>query len=166
MAEKPKRASTTKTTISTATASKAKKASATFSDAEKTAMKERAAELKKQAKGAGKGTAAGEADVLAKIAELAPADRAIAERIHALAKEHAPSLTPKTWYGMPGYARDGKVAVFFQGAAKFGTRYATLGFQDGAALDDGDMWPTAYAITKLTPAVERKIGELLRRAVR
>lgn len=164
MADTSKRGSSTKTT--TSSASKAKKSSGTFSDAEKAAMKERAAELKKQAKGGKKGAAAGEADVLAKIAELAPADRAIAERIHALAKEHAPSLTPKTWYGMPGYARDGKVAVFFQGAAKFGTRYATLGFQDGAALDDGDMWPTAYAITALTPAVERKIGELLKRAAK
>ena len=103
--------------------------------------------------------------MLAKIAEMPAADRAIAERIHALIKASAPDLAPKTWYGQPAYAKDGKVICFFQGAAKFKTRYATLGFNDDANLDDGTMWPTAFALNELTAADEERISELVRRAV-
>ncbi|GAB7046226.1 iron chaperone [Catenuloplanes indicus] len=130
-----------------------------FSAEERAAMKERAAELKRQ-----KNSATAETDLLAKIAELDDADRALAERVHALVKEHAPHLTAKTYYGMPGWARDGKVLVFLQPAGKFKTRYATLGFQDNAALDDGGMWPTAYALTTLTAEHETLIAALLKRA--
>ncbi|QCB92426.1 iron chaperone [Cellulomonas shaoxiangyii] len=133
-----------------------------FTAEERAAMKERAAEVKKSRK---RGTKADpEADLLAKVAELPDADRALAERIHAIVREAAPHLTPKTWYGMPAYAKDGKVLVFFQAAAKFGSRYATLGFNDVAALDDGAMWPTAYALTSLSAAEEERIAELVRRA--
>ena len=107
----------------------------------------------------------GEADVLAKIAEMADADRAIAERLHALVKATAPTLSPKTWYGMPAYALDGKIVCFFQPSQKFKTRYCTLGFNDAAKLDDGNMWPTAYALTKWTAADEKKIGALVKRAM-
>ncbi len=131
-----------------------------FSAEEKAAMKERAKELK-----AAKSRAAGEADVLAKIAEMPEADRVLAERIHALVAEHAPQLQARTWYGMPAYALEGKVVCFFQDAAKFKYRYATLGFQDSAHLDDGDMWATTFAIAAMTPAVEAQIVELLRRAL-
>ena len=131
-----------------------------FSAEEKAAMKERAKELK-----AAKSRAAGEADVLAKIAEMPEADRVLAERIHALVAEHAPQLQPRTWYGMPAYALDGKVVCFFQDAAKFKYRYATLGFQDTAHLDDGDMWATTFAIVAMTPAVEAQIVELLHQAL-
>ncbi len=131
-----------------------------FSAEEKAAMKERAKELK-----AAKSRAAGEADVLAKIAEMPEADRVLAERIHALVAEHAPQLQARTWYGMPAYALEGKVVCFFQDAAKFKYRYATLGFQDSAHLDDGDMWATTFAIAAMTPAVEAQILELLRRAL-
>ncbi len=131
-----------------------------FSAEEKAAMKERAKELK-----AAKSRAAGEADVLAKIAEMPEADRVLAERIHALVAEHAPQLQPRTWYGMPAYALDGKVVCFFQDAAKFKYRYATLGFQDTAHLDDGDMWATTFAIVAMTPAVEAQIVELLQQAL-
>jgi uncharacterized protein YdhG (YjbR/CyaY superfamily) len=103
--------------------------------------------------------------VLAKIAEMEGSDRAIAERLHALVQASAPELTPRTWYGMPAYAKDGKVVCFFQGAQKFKTRYATLGFNDPATLDDGDMWPTAFALTQWTPAVEERVGDLVKRAV-
>ncbi|EFF88919.1 conserved hypothetical protein [Streptomyces sp. e14] len=109
--------------------------------------------------------AAAEQDVLAKIAELPEADRVLAERVHRIVKAAAPDLTPKLWYGMPAYARDGKVVCHFQSAQKFGTRYATLGFSDQAALDDGAMWPTAYALKELTPAEEERIGALVKRAV-
>jgi uncharacterized protein YdhG (YjbR/CyaY superfamily) len=133
-----------------------------FTEAERAAMKERARELKSAKRGK---KADPEAELLAKIAEMPEPDRALAEGLHALVKEHAPSLTPRTWYGMPAYARDGKVLCFLQAASKFGTRYATFGFNDVANLDDGTMWPTAYALTALTPENKAKIGELLRKAV-
>jgi uncharacterized protein YdhG (YjbR/CyaY superfamily) len=137
-----------------------------FTDDERAAMKERAQELKAEA---GRGTRAGKADpegeVLAKIAEMPEADRAIAERLHALIKASAPALSPKTWYGMPAYAKDGKVVCFFQSAHKFKSRYATIGFSDKANLDDGAMWPTSFALTELTAAEEKKIGALVKRAV-
>lgn len=125
-------------------------------------MKERAKELRRT-RGAGK--ADGESDVLEKIGEMPEPDRAMAERIHALVKENAPSLTPRTWYGMPAYARDGKVVCFFQGAHKFKARYATLGFSDKSSLDDGEIWPTAFALTELTPKAEKRIAALLKKAV-
>jgi len=131
----------------------------TFSKEERAAIKERAKELKEQAKNAD-----AEKGVLDAITALEQPDRSKAERIHELVKEHAPSLTPKTWYGMPGYARDGKVLVFFQAAAKFGTRYPTLGFNDIAQLDDGDLWPVAFAIEKIGAAEEKKIAALLTKA--
>jgi uncharacterized protein YdhG (YjbR/CyaY superfamily) len=131
-----------------------------FTAEELAAMKERAKETRTRKSG----KVDPEAEVLAKIAELPDDDRVIAERIHALVAEHAPSLTPKTWYGMPAYAKDGKVAVFFQPASKFKARYGTLGFNDSAALDDGSMWPTAFALTTLTAADEKRIAELLARA--
>ena len=137
----------------------------TFTDDERAAMKERAKEQKTEARrGARSGKADGETDVLAKIAEMPAADRAMAERIHAIVKASAPDLAPKTWYGMPAYARDGKVVCFFQAAEKFKARYATLGFSDEAKLDDGAMWPTAFALTKLTAADEKRIGELVKQA--
>ena len=122
-----------------------------FTAEERAAMKERAQELKAEAR-ANKNKAAGESDVLAKIAEMQGTDRAMAERLHAIIKASAPALSPKTWYGMPAYAKDGKVVCFFQSAQKFKTRYATLGFSDKANLDDGQMWPTAFALKKLTGA--------------
>ncbi|MFG3345876.1 iron chaperone [Streptomyces sp. NPDC048018] len=129
-------------------------------------MKERAKELKaasRRTSSADKAAAA-EADLLAKIAEMPEADRALAEKVHAIVKESAPSLAPKLWYGMPAYARDGKVVCFFQSADKFKSRYATLGFNDPAQLDDGAMWPTAFALTALTPEIEARIGALVRTA--
>lgn len=135
-----------------------------FTDQEKAAMRERAKELKAQAR-AGKDREAGEKAVLEKIAELPEPDRSMAERIHAIVKANAPELMPRTWYGMPAYTRDGKVVCFFQAAAKFDARYATLGFNDSANLDDGAMWPTAFALKELTPAVESKIAELVKKAV-
>lgn len=128
-------------------------------------MKERAAELKAESKRGGRSKKDTEPDVLAKIAEMPEPDRSIAARVHEIVKETAPELTPKTWYGMPAYSLAGKVVCFFQSASKFGARYATLGFNDIARLDDGEMWPTAFAVTKLTPAVEQRIAELVRRAV-
>lgn len=130
-----------------------------FSKEERAAIKERAKELKQQAKNANATT-----DVLEKIAALDEPDRSKAERIHAIVAEHAPSLTPKAWYGMPGYARDGKIVVFFQAAAKFGTRYPTLGFNDAAQLDAGSMWPVAFAIDTLGAAEEKAIATLVKRA--
>jgi uncharacterized protein YdhG (YjbR/CyaY superfamily) len=127
-----------------------------FTKEERAAMRERARELK---------NAGDESDVLEKIAEMPPADRAIAERIHAIVKAAAPELVPRTWYGMPAYARDGKVVCFFQSAEKFKSRYATLGFSDRANLDDGTMWPTAFALKKLTAADEAKIRALVTQAV-
>ena len=135
-----------------------------FTDAERVAMKERARELKTEARhGAAK--ADGERDVLAKIAEMPELDRAMAERLHAIVKASAPALTPKTWYGMPAYAKDGKVVCFFQSADKFKARYATFGFSDSANLDQGTMWPTAFALTELTAADEARIGALVKKAV-
>jgi len=134
-----------------------------FTPEERAAMKERAAEVRKQARKGAK--ADPEKDLLEKIAEMTDDDRAIAERLHALVAEHAPALTPKTWYGMPGYALDGKVLVFFQAAAKFKVRYATIGFNDNATLDEGTMWPTAFAVTNLGPDEEAFIADLLRKAV-
>jgi uncharacterized protein YdhG (YjbR/CyaY superfamily) len=131
-----------------------------FTDAEKSAMKERARELK--ADRAGK---AGESDVLAKIAEMPEPDRAMAERFHAIVTGSAPELTPRTWYGMPAYAKGGKIVCFFQPAAKFKARYATFGFNDTANLDDGAMWPTSFALKRLTAADEKKIRALVKKAV-
>jgi uncharacterized protein YdhG (YjbR/CyaY superfamily) len=134
-----------------------------FTDEERAAMKERAQELKAEARrGAG---ADGESAVLAKIAELPEPDRAMAERLHAVIKASAPALSPKTWYGMPAYARKGKVVCFFQSAQKFKTRYATFGFSDAANLDDGAMWPTSFALKRLTPAEEARIAALVKKAV-
>ncbi|MFE6872202.1 iron chaperone [Kitasatospora sp. NPDC057692] len=136
-----------------------------FTDDERAAMKEHAEELKTAARRSPRTAKAdGEQDVLAKIAGMEPADRALAERLHALVKAAAPSLTPRLWYGMPAYAKDGKVLCFFQSAQKFKSRYATLGFSDVAALDDGALWPTTYALTTLTPAVESHLTALLTRA--
>lgn len=132
-----------------------------FSSEERAAMKERAKEVRAAKRGP---KVDPEEARLAKIAELPKGDRAIAERIHALVRQAAPGLAPKLWYGMPSYARDGKVVLFFQAAAKFDTRYSTLGFNDLAQLDDGNIWPTAYAITKLTKADEARIAELIKQA--
>ncbi|WP_052343904.1 iron chaperone [Kallotenue papyrolyticum] len=135
-----------------------------FSAEERAAMRERARELKAEAR-AGKNRAEGERAVLAKIAEMAEADRALATRLHAIITESAPELMPRLWYGMPAYAKDGKIVCFFQSAGKFNTRYATLGFSDSARLDNGAMWPTAFALTALTPAEEERIRALVRQAV-
>ncbi|WP_395361409.1 iron chaperone [Streptomyces sp. YH02] len=136
-----------------------------FTEEERDAMKERATELKSTARrGSRSAKADGEADVLAKIAEMTGTDRALAERLHAIVKEHAPGLAPKTWYGMPAYAKDGKVVCFFQSAQKFKSRYATLGFSDLAQLDDGTMWATSYALTELTAADEARIAALIAQA--
>ncbi len=135
-----------------------------FTAEERAAMRERAKEVKAEAR-MNKDRAEGESAVLAKIAELPEPDRAIAERLHAIIKASAPALAPKTWYGMPAYARDGKVVCFFQAAQKFNTRYATFGFSDEANLDEGTMWPTAFALKELTAADEARIGELVKQAV-
>jgi uncharacterized protein YdhG (YjbR/CyaY superfamily) len=131
-----------------------------FSAEERAAMRERAKELK-----VAKDKEAAEADVLAKIAEMPEPDRSMAERLHALVNETAPQLASRTWYGMPAYTLDGNVICFFKVASKFGARYATLGFSDQAKLDDGAMWPTDYAVTEMTPEVESRIAELVKRAV-
>jgi uncharacterized protein YdhG (YjbR/CyaY superfamily) len=142
------------------------KASRGFTDEERGAMNERAKELKAAARrGPRTAKADGESDVLAKIAEMTEADRALAEWLHAIIKASAPALSPRTWYGMPAYAKDGKLVCHFQSAQKFKTRYATLGFSDAANLDDGTMWPTTYALTELTAADEARIGELVKKAV-
>ena len=135
-----------------------------FSDEEKAAMKERARELKAEAR-ANKDKAEGERDLLAKIAEMPAPDRALAEGIHAIVTANAPDLSPKTWYGMPAYARDGKIVCFFTSADKFKSRYATFGFNEDAKLDEGNMWPTSFALTKLTAAEEARIGKLVKKAV-
>jgi uncharacterized protein YdhG (YjbR/CyaY superfamily) len=135
-----------------------------FTDEERAAMKERSKELKAEAR-ATKDREAGERDVLAKIAEMPEPDRSMAERIHAIVKASAPDLSPKTWYGMPGYAKGGKLICFFTPAAKFKERYATFGFNADANLDEGTMWPTAFALTELTPDVEARIGALVKKAV-
>jgi uncharacterized protein YdhG (YjbR/CyaY superfamily) len=136
------------------------KASKGFTAEERAAMRERSRELKAAA-----GKAEAESDVQAKIAEMAEPDRAMAERLHALIKASAPDLSPRTWYGMPAYAKDGKVVCFFQSAEKFKSRYATFGFSDKANLDNGAMWPTSFALKELTAAAEKKIGALLKKAV-
>src|SRR5215210_3463217 len=136
-----------------------------FTDEERAAMRERAKELKAEER-AKKNRAAGESAVLAKIAEMQGPDRAMAERLHEIVKASAPALSPKTWYGMPAYAnKDGKVVCFFQGAQKFNSRYATLGFNDAANLDEGSMWPTSFALKELTAAEEARIAALVKRAV-
>jgi uncharacterized protein YdhG (YjbR/CyaY superfamily) len=133
---------------------------AKFTDDERGAMKERVKELKAAA-----GKADGESEVLAKIAEMREPDRAMAKVLHEIIKASAPALSPRTWYGMPAYAKDGKVICFFQSAQKFKTRYATLGFSDPANLDEGAMWPVAFALKKLTPAEEARISALVKKAV-
>jgi hypothetical protein len=138
----------------------AKKRREGFTDEERAAMKERVKEMKASAD-----KAEGESALLAKIAEMPERDRAMGKRLHAVIKASAPALSPRTWYGMPAYAKDGKVVCFFQSAQKFKTRYATLGFSDAANLDEGAMWPTAFALTKLTAADEARIGALVKKAV-
>ncbi len=144
--------------------SKTSSASKTFTAEERAAIKEYVAERDAQ-RGRGASKEEGEADVLAKIAEMAEPDRAIAQRLHALIAEAAPELTPRTWYGMPAYAKDGKVLCFFQSGQKFKTRYGTLGFSDKARLDDGDIWPTSYALKELNADTEAQIVALVTRAV-
>ncbi len=137
-----------------------------FTAEERAAMKERARELKAEAK-AGKLKAEGEADIMDKIGQMPPAEGKMARRLHEIITSTAPTLSPKTWYGMPAYANaDGKVVVFFQGASKFGARYSTLGFNDTAALDDGQMWPTVFALVNLTAEIEKKITALVKKAIR
>ncbi len=161
MAEK-KPAKTAKTPTRAATGGKSKG----FTAEERAAMKERAQELKTASR-RGRDTSKpdGEQDVLEKIAEMPPKDRTMAKRLHAIVKSAAPDLSPKTWYGMPAYARDGKVVCFFQSAHKFKTRYATLGFNAAASLDEGDMWPIAFALEKLGPDEEARIAALVKKAV-
>jgi len=142
------------------------KTSPGFTADERAAMKDHAEELKTAARrGRGATKADGESDLLAKIAEMTEPDRGMAERLHAIIMASAPDLSPKTWYGMPAYAKDGKIVCFFQPAQKFKTRYATLGFNDPAHLDDGAMWPIAFALTELTAADEARIGALVKKAV-
>ena len=142
----------------------AKRSEKVWTDEERDAMKERAKEQKAAAR-RGASKADGESDVLAKIAEMPKSDRIMAERIHAIVKASAPGLSPKTWYGMPAYAKDGKVVCFFQAADKFKARYATFGFNDDAHLDEGNMWPTSWALTRLTDADEATIAKLVKKAV-
>jgi len=143
----------------------AKSESDGFSAEERAAMKERTAELRAEGKQGAK-KADGLVDLLAKIAAMAPADRALAQRVHVTVTANAPELSPKTWYGMPAYANsDGKVVVFFQDAGKFKYRYSTLGFQEAANLDDGDLWPVSYALNKWSPSVEKQVAELVKAAI-
>ena len=135
-----------------------------FTDDERGAMKERARELKATARRGPRLKADAEGEVLAKIAEMPDADRALAEQFHDIVKASAPGLSPRSWYGMPAYAKDGKIVCFFQSAQKFNTRYATLGFCDNADLDDGNMWPTAYALKDLTAADQERIAALVKKA--
>jgi uncharacterized protein YdhG (YjbR/CyaY superfamily) len=158
MAERnPAKKDTQKSAKRTAATGKTSKG---FTVEERAAMKERAQELKAEAR-----KADGESAVLAKIAEMPEPDRAMAERLHAIVKASAPVLSPKTWYGMPAYAKDGKVVCFFQSADKFKSRYATFGFSDEANLDEGAMWPTSFALKELTAADEARIGALVKKAV-
>ena len=162
MAEKrPARKDTKKPAKSTAATGKAPKV---FTDEERAAMRERAQELKRTRGLAGAGQASEESAVLAKIAAMPATDRAMGERLHAIITASAPGLSPKLWYGMPAYAKGGNVVCFFQNAQKFKTRYGTLGFSDKAALDDGNIWPTAFALTDLTAADEARIGALVKKA--
>jgi uncharacterized protein YdhG (YjbR/CyaY superfamily) len=145
----------------------AKTTTAKFTDEERAAMQERVQELKAAARRGPRGEKAdGESAVLAKIAEMPQPDRAMGERLHAIIKASAPALSPRLWYGMPAYAKDGNVVCFFQGGQKFKTRYATFGFSDKANLDEGAMWPTAFALTELTADDEARIGALVKKAVR
>jgi uncharacterized protein YdhG (YjbR/CyaY superfamily) len=160
---KPVKKSTQKSLKSTTATGKNPKG---FTDEERVAMRERLQELKADGRrGRRADKADGESAVLAKLAELPQPDRAMGERLHAIIKANAPALSPKTWYGMPAYAKDGNVVCFFQSAQKFKTRYATLGFSDKANLDEGDMWPTAFALKELTAAEEANICALVRKAV-
>jgi uncharacterized protein YdhG (YjbR/CyaY superfamily) len=162
MAErKPAKKSTQRSANSTTAISKESKG---FTDEERAAMRERAQELKAEAR-RDADKAAGEGALLAKIADMQGPERAMAERLHAIIKASAPALSPKTWYGMPAYAKDGKVVCFFQPAEKFKSRYATLGFSDEANLDEGAMWPTSFALKELTAAEEARIGALVKKAV-
>ncbi|GGR06138.1 iron chaperone [Deinococcus ruber] len=160
---------TAKTSAKPATSARNSATSAqTFTDEERAALQERAQELKKSKRGpqpSASADADGEAAVLAKIAEMEEGDRVLAERLHVLMMQHAPTLSPRLWYGMPAYARHGKVMCFFQSARKFKTRYATLGFSDQAALDDGNVWPTTFALKALTPEDEVTITAMIRRAL-
>ncbi len=164
MAErKPTKKATQKSAKSTTAINRKSKG---FTDEERAAMKERAQELKAEGRrGPRADKADGQSAVLAKIAEMPGPDRAMAERLHAIIQASAPALSPRTWYGMPAYAKDGKVVCFFQGAQKFKTRYATFGFSDEANLDEGAMWPVAFALKELTAAEEARIGALVRKAV-
>jgi uncharacterized protein YdhG (YjbR/CyaY superfamily) len=156
----------TATPKSNKTAAVTRKAVKGFTDQERAAMKERVRELKAEAHRAPRAKEAdGERDVLAKIAEMPNSDRALAERLHAIVKTNAPALLPRIWYGMPAYARDGNVVCFFQSAHKFKARYATFGFSDKANLDEGTVWPVAFALKELTAANEARIGALVKRAV-
>jgi hypothetical protein len=157
----PEKNGTQESTKSTTTINKKAKG---FTDEERTAIKERAKEQKAEAR-ANKNKAEGESDVLAKIAEMPEPEHSMAKRLHEIIKASAPDLSPKTWYGMPAYAKDGKIVCFFQSAQKFKTRYATLGFSDTANLDEGAMWPTSYALTELTEASEERIIALVKKAV-
>ncbi len=164
MAErKPAKKATQKSAKSTTAINRKSKG---FTDEERAAMKERAQELKAEGRrGPRADKADGQSAVLAKIAEMPGPDRAMAERLHAIIQASAPALSPRTWYGMPAYAKDGKVVCFFQGAQRFKTRYATFGFSDEANLDEGAMWPVAFALKELTAAEEARIGALVRKAV-
>ncbi len=157
----PEKKGTQESVKSTAAINKKSKG---FTDEERAAVKERAKELKAEAR-ANKNKAEGESDVLAKIDEMPEPERAMAKRLHEIIKASAPVLSPKTWYGMPAYAKDGKIVCFFQSAQKFNTRYATLGFSDTANLDEGAMWPTSFALTELTAAEEARISALVKKAV-
>jgi uncharacterized protein YdhG (YjbR/CyaY superfamily) len=157
---------TAKKTTQQSAKSRTGKASKGFTDEERAAMREHAQEVTADARrGKRASKADGESDVLAKIAEMPEADQAMAERLHALIKSSAPALSPRTWYGMPAYAKDGKVVCYFQSAAKFKSRYATFGFSDKANLDEGAIWPTSFALKKLTAAEEARIGALVKQAV-
>ncbi|HYU92693.1 MAG TPA: hypothetical protein VEN95_04365 [Actinomycetota bacterium] len=159
----PERKPAKKDTRTSARRTTAIKTSTRFTEDERAAMKERARELKAEAR-ANQDREAGEHDLLAKIAEMPKADRVMAERFHAIVTASAPALWPKTWYGMPAYARDGKIVCFFKSADKFKSRYATFGFEESANLDDGAMWPTSFALTELTAAEEKKIAALVKKA--
>jgi uncharacterized protein YdhG (YjbR/CyaY superfamily) len=148
-----------------ASAGATRKAAGGFTDEERAAMKDRVEEMKAEARRGRGADEGGERDVLAKIAEMPESDRAMATRLHAIVKTSAPSLSPRTWYGMPAYAKDGKVVCFFQSGQKFKSRYATFGFSDEAQLDDGPMWPTGFALKALTAAEEARIVALLKKAV-
>ncbi len=154
------------TKASTAKSGGAKGSANVWTDEERAAMQESARERKTSSKrDPAAERAEGEADVQAKIAEMPPEERTMAERIHKIVASTAPSLVPRTYYGMPAYAKDGKVILFFQGKSKFKVRYSTLGFQPDARIDDGDMWPVAFAVTELTPASEKRIAELVKKAI-